>query len=339
MPDGAIHLIHPANRAGNVSLIRQDYLEFVARRAEFYEQGDYNINNMDRHCFPEPVILQWSGGTPPFQIKFREKNHNHADIFHTGEYQIPVWNLKSNTNYAWSVRDQNNNRSPEFCFSTADSPRLIALPEREYGPVNFRDAGGWRSCFGGRVKQGMVYRGAGCDQFVPACPANIKFLREKLKIKTELDLRYPRDVAGINSSALGENVRWLHYPVNAYSAFIPEQNLLFRDTMRSFADPDLYPVFVHCNGGCDRTGEIIFLLNALLGVSDQDLLQDYELTSLSLFSRKCTIPYFVEWRNTISSFAESGMPYRISVEAYLRHLGITEEEIQKIRKNLLESPE
>lgn len=331
-----ILLTYPTNGKQNIPLIRQDYLELVAQRGEYYEQSDYDINNMDRLCFPEPVILKWQGGSAPFQVKLYQSDLKVPQIFHTDSHEFAVWNLQSHTVYRWSVSDQQGITSAEFSFTTAKSPRLIMFPERECGPINFRDAGGYSSFFGGRVKQGMVYRGSDYNMFVQTCEENKDFMLNVLNIRTELDLRYPQDTVNRTSSDLGSTVQWIHRPVNAYHSFIPEQNILFRDTMRVFADPAIYPVFVHCNGGCDRTGEIIFLLNALLGVSDEDLLQDYELTSLSLFSRKRNIAYFAEWRNTIAGFADPDSPYRVSVEAYLRHLGITDEEIRMIRLNLLE---
>jgi hypothetical protein len=38
---------------------------------------------------------------------------------------------------------------------------------------------------------------------------------------------------------------------------------------------------MHCQGGCDRTGTLSFLLLGLLGVSESDLAKEYELSSFS----------------------------------------------------------
>ena len=40
-------------------------------------------------------------------------------------------------------------------------------------------------------------------------------------------------------------------------------------------------IYMHCQGGCDRTGTLSFLLLGLLGVSESDLAKEYELSSFS----------------------------------------------------------
>ena len=41
----------------------------------------------------------------------------------------------------------------------------------------------------------------------------------------------------------------------------------------AIADENRYPVYIHCTGGADRTGTLAFLINALLGVGEDDLIR------------------------------------------------------------------
>ena len=125
-------------------------------------------------------------------------------------------------------------------------------------------------------------------------------------------------------------------PVNAYKSFTPEQNALFRDAIRVFADPANYPVYVHCAAGVDRTGEIIFLLDMILGVDEERAFLDYEASSLSYYPRQRTIRYFQNWLDTIRKMSPDGTPRREQVVNYLRSIGVTDEDMAAIRAAMLE---
>ena len=42
--------------------------------------------------------------------------------------------------------------------------------------------------------------------------------------------------------------------------------------IQAFADPGNFPMYVHCAGGADRTGTVCFIVEALCGVCEADLL-------------------------------------------------------------------
>ena len=46
------------------------------------------------------------------------------------------------------------------------------------------------------------------------------------------------------------------------------------------------PIYVHCWGGADRTGASVMCIEGLLGVSEEDLMKDYELTSFSSYGTR-----------------------------------------------------
>jgi protein-tyrosine phosphatase len=49
-------------------------------------------------------------------------------------------------------------------------------------------------------------------------------------------------------------------------------------TFLPFAEPDRYPILVHCTAGKDRTGVLIGLLMDLLGCSVPDMAREYQLS-------------------------------------------------------------
>ena len=66
------------------------------------------------------------------------------------------------------------------------------------------------------------------------------------------------------------------------------------------------------------------------------MLEDYELTSLSIFPRPRTEPYFQTWLKGIASFSDAGKPFSEQVEQYLLKIGLSKEELDRIREILLE---
>ena len=315
-------------------LLDSDWKKTVERRKVLVEEKGEMIQNLH---YAKVLKFVWSGGTPPYTLKVGCNGTYHV-FTNIKESTFDMPNLLVDTKYVWTVTDKTNT-SISGKFTTAATPRVITLPSRQGGPLNFRDVGGRKSRYGGRVRQNMVFRGTqtnwgGFEE------ENRLFMVDILKIRTDLDLRYKcqvqKEKAAGNKSSLGDTVKWIHIPVNAYNSFTSEQNKLFAETIRVFADKNSYPVYLHCHGGTDRTGEISFLLNALAGVSDEELLSDYEFSSLSLFPRPRTIPYFQEWLKGIASFSSAELPYALQVEKYLLAIGVTAGEIDMIRKNLLE---
>lgn len=328
-------LTTPAENAV-IHLLRKDWAELTCVRAN----GISNFSNFEENrnendiATPESVGFQWTGGTPPFRFVLKDEEGRivrQADDLADRIYITT--NLNTSANYFWSVTDRKNN-TVSSSFFTAYSPRFIAIPDRSAGPRNLRDFGGRRTNDGKMTRQGVAYRGADCDSFPAGSGENKRFLKEELKIRTELDLRYTGEIKGQTISKLGPDVRFIHRPINAYHPFTEEQNILFRDTLRLFADPEIYPVFYHCAGGVDRTGELSFLLNMLLGVDLEEALLDYEASSLSIFQRPRTIAYFQRWLSVLAQTGEPQDNWQQHVEKYMLSIGLTPEELTSIRKNL-----
>ena len=336
-----------------VPLLRKDWKRLVGKRKQFYGK---NVNLKNLH-HPLPVHFEWCGGVKPYTLTVCGGGKNY-EIKNLQSCNYDFFNLFTGTQYQWTVKCAAGGCAAGV-FRTEQTMRLIELPVHYGGPVNIRDIGGCASVFGSRVKQGIIYRGsqniwddgfvnifdqngiARNDKAVDVpgfAAANGEFMRNELGIRTELDFRYACQIeeGNVTGSFLGEDVNWIHIPIDAYNSFTGEQSVLFKKVFRLFADEKNYPFYFHCYGGVDRTGEVAFLLNALAGVAEEDLFNDYEASSLSLFPRPRTIPYFQQFIEKIASYSPNGTPLAEQVWNYMSAIGVAEYEIAAVRKNMLE---
>ncbi len=285
------------------------------------------IAGTDR-SFPRKAQFGWESGQDEDLFELAER----ADFSGAAKWKAKggrtqAGNLKANTRYYWRV-----NGCAPFSFTTEDAaPRWI---EAE-GISNVRDMGAWRTMDGGRIRQGLIFRGGEMDTHQTITENGIRTMRGELGIKTDLDVR--GEAVGRKSvSPLGDTVRFLLIPAKAYAEFLSEdQKETCSRIFRVFADRDSYPIYFHCWGGADRTGTIALMLQALLGMKEDDMLLDYELTSLSHWgerSRKSDL--FVSFMDALAEYPGASINER--AKAFLLSCGLREEEQDLIRKNLLE---
>ena len=103
-----------------------------------------------------------------------------------------------------------------------------------------------------------------------------------------------------------------------------------------FADPSAYPLYFHCQGGGDRTGTVAFLLENMLGVSDADCLNDYELSNLSASGERTRFSeVWTKFMEKLETFVPGGSRQEQVCE-FLRQCGVTDATQAKIRSFLLE---
>ena len=171
------------------------------------------------------------------------------------------------------------------------------------GVRNFRDFGGYASKYGGQVKQGRLFRSG---HHAEASQSDLERIRA-LGIHVQVDLRRPdeRDrLPGKWSAARtlthdggreqeAPHQRFLQRVeasaekaddwMNDYYAaapFKPHHVELFSDWFRHIADLEEEAAgLVNCAAGKDRTGILCALTHHVLGVGEEDLRADYELTN------------------------------------------------------------
>ncbi len=206
-------------------------------------------------------------------------------VFMTDTESLDVYNLCIGTMYYWRVKATTSDGtvliSDTKQFSTADvAPRNLYID----GVTNVRDLGGWATADGDRVKQGMIFRAgrmnkSSSDEVVIEITRDgIEAMCNVLGIVTEIDIRCVDDneVGSITESPLGEYVAYYSEPMEWNVGNILTDNIeTVADVFSLLADENNYPLVYHCNIGTDRTGMFAFLLNGLLGVSEEDLYRDY----------------------------------------------------------------
>ena len=190
---------------------------------------------------------------------------------------VSIDNLQTGTTYYYQVTVAGKAYSGSFC--TAPSNRFVSVP----GVENLRDIGGYQTLDGKTVKQGLLIRGCELDgiknEDYVVSDQDIAIMQSIFGFVYDLDLRSPEIVEGDYQSVFGSQVGHKFYDAPTYAQIFRQDYL---DSMRAiFADlanPDNYPMYLHCTWGRDRTGTIVLLLHGLLNVSKEDALQEYWLT-------------------------------------------------------------
>lgn len=142
----------------------------------------------------------------------------------------------------------------------------------------------------------------------------------------------------MGTTLLGPGVKWVNESFAAYD-FIDSPSRgkgPFRRIFRLFTDERSYPVLMHCSGGRDRTGTLAFLLNGLLGVSEDDLCRDWEATVFADGGTTFTSDRLQRLLDYLKTYPGDTLQSR--VELYAKSCGVTEPEIAAFRKLMLEAP-
>ena len=344
--DGTINNCLPAN--GQTINLLSDYVyDFCANYTrdaakQYYKKGS------NRYA-PTPARLAWDAvsGASSYTVEISTnsdlsgaKSHTATtnmidieDLFAGYTYYYRVSTSVSGTSYVSAVNT----------FKTANLPRTCSID----GVNNSRDIGGCYTSTGQRVFQGKIYRGARLDQIKET---GKKKMLEVYGIKTDLDLREASKVPA--TPPLGNTVNLINISAPQYLGNPTSSNELggfdrasnwpvVKKEMEVFANASNYPIYVHCNIGRDRTGSILFLLEALLGMSENDIYRDYDLSYFaSLSSEKITDPSLFNSVNidTLVNYIKNYSTGNLqqNTEAYLKKsVGLTDAQISQIKGNLL----
>ena len=246
---------------------------------------------------PNPITLTWTvsdtaaGHISAITLRIGTKaDGSDAKEIAIGadQTEYAFYNAFIGQKYYWSVTmlddEGNTTDSSVASFQTAaQAPRNLYVD----GITNVRDLGGWFTLDGGKVRQGLLYRGARLNDNYSTealiSEKGIRTLRDEIGIKTEIDLRQTQAVngkdesGGITVSPLGEGVTYLACPMYYGDILISDakNKQRVKEIFAILADESNYPIYIHCSIGTDRTGLIVWLINGLCGVVEKNLWRDY----------------------------------------------------------------
>ena len=202
-------------------------------------------------------------------------------IVPAGKSVVELYNLLPGLTYYYKTADGKSAGQ----FTVGGTLRMIMIGKNV---VNMRDLGGKKTVDGRYVKYGKIYRNAEFKGNTFNITADELQMLLDLNIGAELDLRNEDgNKPWLPNAVRGDNFYWAQgknyiangpgkmYDEVAKPHLKAEFELIVNNLLKGVA------VDFHCRIGADRTGFLAFLLQGLLGVSETDLLLDYETTSFS----------------------------------------------------------
>ena len=282
-----------------------------------------------------------------------------------------------------------------FCFALTQCSETIDLMDRpihktdnafqneDYrllpmdGAHNTRELGGYKTTDGKSVKWGMLYRS---DKLSDISDTDQAYLQD-LGIKKIIDFRskeekeedpdiipkgidyieMPISVDGAMRSKIeavlkGEtNKDVKSFLIDANKEFVSNYTDVYEDFLRNLIDDD-GPTLFHCTAGKDRAGFAAAITLIALGVSKEDVINDYMKTNqftkerieeiigqielMTLYQTDAEIlrPLLGVEREYIETAFQTAEEKYGSLENFIRDgLNISDEDIQKLRNKFIES--
>lgn len=236
---------------------------------------------------------------------------------------------------------------------------------------NLRDLGGLRTREGAVVRPGVLYRAA-TPAFLDEVGA--RHLVDELGIATRIDLRRRSEAEHGTSAALvglerravrlaiGAGRDWTRDPdvelatervARYYLRFLQHSGPTLRTIVETVAAPGALPALVHCTAGKDRTGVVLAVLLGALGISDEDIIEDYARTREHLEPLYEQLRHMPDYQERIAALPEESRTAESETMAtflalvhaeygdavaYLTSLGTTTQTVTDLRQALLEQP-
>lgn len=274
--------------------LQQQYLNGPLQDIASYADGTQELSR------PAKITLTWStqideayaaeNGISAEECTYtlyfgRAEDFSDAKTYSTAETSYQVTNLELDVTYYWKVASEIGGKryeSETASFTTErNGPRNLYVS----GITNVRDLGGYTTLSGDTVRQGRIIRCGklhNSDGSRKITEKGIAEMRENLGVKSEIDLRKAstNEYGGVTRSMLGEDVNYFLLPMdysgNMLEGTYSEDNVgSLRGVFEVLSKEENYPVIFHCAIGTDRTGMVAYCIEALLGMSETDIIRDY----------------------------------------------------------------
>lgn len=228
---------------------------------------------------------------------------------------------------------------------------------------NFRDLGGVPTRDGRTVRWRRLFR----SDTLSSLAEDDREAFGSLGVRTVLDLRRPVEVARhgrvpdwdglMHHNVVLEHQEWtenpfqdgddpVRYLADRYRDLLEEASGGFATAVGLIADERTAPVVVHCMAGKDRTGLVIALTLSLLGVPDDEIDAEYQLSTpgnerfiewyrANGNPEAVMVPWFRSWPGTMRTCLSELRERYGSVEGYLTGAGLAPDAIPALRGHLL----
>ena len=281
-----------------------------------YSADDYSESTVSKY---DTIDLgygrkDWPGN---FRIKwmvFDGANEQHLSISSKPDFSDCVIDVDlANTDSVYKVEDLEPQTTYYFKITAnvygtrmliSSSAFKVAGPVRvlkRQGLYNFRDLGGWTGMDGYKIKCGVIYRGSrirgDLDEGAKIITAEATYLNQTMKINAELDLRNETTETSTTTTTSAMGRRAALYKKVPTAQDCLGENILSGDAYIVAMNTIIgwlksnKRIYMSASLGAERTGAMAFLINGLLGVDEDGLSKDYELSSFSEDSKAAGLEF------------------------------------------------
>ena len=248
--------------------------------------------------------------------------------------EYTVYNLIPGKEYRAEFTNATRDKIESYILKPTGTIRQINLESdllgnNAYGQ-NVRDIGGWETVYGGKINYGLIYRGATISDYTSD--------------KAEKTLKFMEvcNIYDIGSNYVNNHYRAEYYEefnnkmienkeINEYDEHVNSlnDNFIYNSIINNILQDK--PVLISCENGVDKTGTICFMIEALLGLSEDDLAQEYELSTLSGNSKLAYVnDPSNDYINMLNKLKEvNGNTLQNKAYNWFKSIGFTEEVLDK----------